>query len=133
MPDMVIKIDVFNTSGGAMGSTSIDLNWPPNESTVAPLVKEWGVWDFSSNLNGELFWNVWKGIFDIKSWDVMWLWTYGDTSQWRNIFILHKPPTSKRDDSRMSGVGRIYEARNPAYSNSNLKWTVKCLAGCYIK
>ena len=133
MPDMVIKLNVFDTKGGPMGSTSIELDWPPNESQVAPLVKEWSVWDFSSNLNHELFWNQWAGIFDIKTWGVAWLWTYGEASQWRNIFILHNPPISRYDDGHMSGFGRIYEAKNPAYSNTNLKWSVQCLAGCYTK
>lgn len=132
MPDMIIKINVFNSNGSSMGKTSIWLDWKPQESSAGPLINEWGIWDFNY-LSSELLWDEYSGIFDIKTWDVMWLWAQDESHHhWRHVFILRDPPTSRYDDSHISGVGRVYKASNATYSGMTLKWKVKCLAGCYI-
>lgn len=135
MPNMIIKIDVLKKDKkSVLGGTSIDINWKPNENYAGPLINTWSVWDFNSMFNFELFWDEFNGLFDNKSWDVMWLWVRNPDNRrlWKNVFILWNPPTSKHDNSHMKGEGRIYEAKNPSYSGLNLKWRVKCLAGCFI-
>jgi hypothetical protein len=133
MPNMIIKIKAFDLDGGSRGSMSISLSWEPHESSLGPLVNEWGVWDFNSRLYHDVLWNESKGIFNIKTWDVMWLWIQDNSHHhWRHVFILRNPPTSRYDDRHLSGSGQIFDARIPTYSRLPLEWKVKCLAGCYI-
>lgn len=40
MPDMIIKINVFNIEDRFVGKLSINLDWRPRESSAGPLVNE---------------------------------------------------------------------------------------------
>ena len=135
MPDMIISIDVLNRKKSAViGNTSIHIDWKPTESHSGPLINEWGVWDLNSRVNLEIFWNELSGIFDHKTWNVMWLWERSPNNHffWKNVVILWDPPTSRHDNSHPKGGGRIYEAKNSFFSGLQIKWKVTCLAGCYI-
>lgn len=129
MADMIIKIDLFSIKGKAMGNTSIGLDWMVHENNAGPNVNEWGIWDFNG-MHHQIVWGEADGLFDNKSWDVMWLWVRDEHKRWRNVFILWDPPTSRYDSRHKSGGGRTYDAKNPAFGRLPLKWKVEYAECC---
>jgi hypothetical protein len=111
-----------------LGTTSVKLSFPPDGyigSPPYPLITRWTLWDFSvPGLAWDLLWRDVEGVFENKEWGVMWLWVLDDHSSWQNVFILHDPPRGRFDTSHRSGRGRVFTAKNPAYSDTLLRWTV---------
>ena len=90
-----------------------ELNFTTNTWNLPPAPAKWGGVMYSD-----------RGLFEVKSWGVIWLMDGNGSAQKSCTVILHDAPTDEKDVRHESGGGRAYAPALGSYKDASIKWRV---------
>lgn len=99
----------------------IDLDWGKREWTVGPDQQAWRRVGYSN-----------RGLFEAKSWGVLWIWDKPAGGPKTNTVIVHDAPTSPFDFAHKVGNGRLFEPKDPGLKDAEIRWAAVQTAGSKV-
>jgi hypothetical protein len=125
-----ITLKFSDRKGASVGTATLCLSWANQPEAVDdPNVNKWFIWNSSTGFDTWLMSWGGMGLFDVKSWGVMWLWDQDSTAstlavrdRQHNNLILHDAPTDRWDNKHLAGRGRVYDPRNAQGKYLAVRW-----------
>ena len=94
-------------------TAELELNFTTNTWTLPPAAARWGGAMFSD-----------RGMFEAKSWGVIWLMDGLGSTAKDSTIILNNAPTSEQDYTHRAGTGRVYKPASAKLQDAAIQWQV---------